>query len=123
MNCSDCLCRYCLRWWQNRCPYGECYDDYRARTDPYTASHPERHTWTDSHKPGEQEHWCRGGALYPAEDCEHYIEYEGQRIEECVKANIQVFQDGTRNCSMMVGGSCEVCLRELEKRRKVENGK
>lgn len=120
MSCTDCLCRYCLRFWQGRCPHGECYDDYRAKTDPYTAHKPERHTWTDSQKPGEQAHWCRGGALYPITECEQYIEYEGSHIEECVKANIQVFQDGLRTCSMMVNGSCEMCLRELEKRKRGE---
>ena len=117
MSCTDCLCRYCLRFWQSHCPYGECYDDYRAKTDPYTAHKPERHTWTGSHDPGEQEHWSRGGALYPASECECYIEYEGSHIEECVKANIQVFQDSFRTCSMMINGSCEMCLQELETRK------
>lgn len=117
MGCDGCICLYCLRWWQGRdCPHGKCFDDYRAKVDPYTDHHPERHLWSDSHKPGEQAHWCRGGIFYPTEECEHFIQYEGQKIEECVRANIQVFQDGSRNCSMMVGGSCEKCLMDLHQK-------
>lgn len=122
MGCHDCLCYYCLRYWQGRdCPYGGCFDDFRAVNDSYINHHPERHLWSLSHAPGEQEHWCRGGSFYPAVDCDHFIEYEGQTIEQCVRANIQVFQDGTRNCCMMVNGSCERCLRELEERKNAAN--
>ena len=57
--CSDCLCYYCLYYWSERCPYGGCYDDYRAQEDPYTDHYPERHLWSDSHKPGEQATYIR----------------------------------------------------------------
>ena len=112
--CSECICRFCLMWWSGRCKYGKCYDDRRAFLDPYTDHHPERHLWSKSHEPGEQDHWCRGGSLYVAEDCEHFVQYEGQKIEQCHKASISVFQDGYRTCSMMVNGSCEICLSEME---------
>lgn len=116
--CGDCLCTYCLHRWKGDCRYGKCYDDHRAVTDPYTDHHPERHMWSDSRKPGEQEHWCRGGIFYHTEECEFFVEYEGQTVEQCVKSNIQVFQDGSRVCSMMVNGSCERCLTELSNKLK-----
>jgi len=109
------LCKYCLYWWSSRCPYGACYDDLRAKTEPYTDYYSERHLWSDSHRPGEQEHWCRGGSFYSTEECERFVQYEGQRIEQCHKANTSVFQDGYRECGMMVNGSCERCLTEMEK--------
>lgn len=114
-SCDDCICRYCLMWWKgDGCPYGTCYDDYRARTDPYINHHPARYLWSRSHELGEQEHWCRGGSLYPSEECEHFIQYEGQKIEQCHRASVQVFQDGSRVCCMMVNGTCEKCLTDLE---------
>lgn len=113
MTCSDCLCYYCLYYWSERCPYGGCYDDYRAQADPYTDHYPERHLWSDSHKLGEQAHWCRGGNLYPTEECLYFEQYEGQKIEQCYRAMISTFQDGYRSCPMMVNGTCEKCLRDL----------
>lgn len=71
------------------------------------------HLWSDSHKPGEQAHWCRGGNLYPTEECPYFEQYEGQKIEQCYRAMISTFQDGYRSCPMMVNGTCEKCLREL----------
>lgn len=115
VTCSDCLCYYCLYYWSERYPYGGCYDDYRAQEDPYTDHYPERHLWSDSHKPGEQAHWCRGGNLYPTEECSYFEQYEGQKIEQCYRAMISTFQDGYRSCSMMVNGTCEKCLRDLNK--------
>lgn len=113
MTCSDCLCYYCLYYWSERCPYGACYDDHRAQADPYTDHYPERHLWSDSHKPGEQAHWCRGGNLYPTEECPYFEQYERQKIEQCYRAMISTFQDGYRSCPMMVNGTCEKCLRDL----------
>ena len=40
-------------------------------------------------------------------------EYEGQKIEQCYRAMISTFQDGYRSCPMMVNGTCEKCLRDL----------
>lgn len=117
LSCSGCVCTYCLH--QNKgsgCPYGICYDDYRAAADPYTQHMPERHLWSRSHDTGEQEHWCRGGIFYPAEDCQHFIQYDGRTIEQCHKANIEIFQDGTKTCCMMVDGTCERCLKEMDRR-------
>lgn len=111
ISCSDCICRYCLYWWSGRCPYGECRDDWRAKCDPYKGSR--RTGWSDWDKPGEQEHWCRGGSFYPAEECEKFEEYTGQIVEQCHKAPTLVFQDGYRECSMKVNGTCERCLKEL----------
>ena len=112
-SCDDCACRYCLYWWSDRCPYGKCYDDHRATVDPYSDHYPDRHLWSDSYKPGEQAHWCRGGALYPADDCPEFVQYTEQKIENCYKARIQVFQDGYRICPMMTNGACEQCLKEM----------
>lgn len=98
---------------KERCPYGGCYDDHRAQEDPYTDHYPERHLWSDSHKPGEQANWCRGGNLYPTEECPYFEQYEGQKIEQCYRAMISTFQDGYRSCPMMVNGTCEKCLRDL----------
>ena len=62
--CDRCVCRACLYWWSNRCPYGKCYDDYRAKIEPYNKIYPDkppRTGWSNWNKLGEQEHWCRGG--------------------------------------------------------------
>lgn len=115
-SCSECICRYCLYWWFGRCKYGECYDDCRAKDDPYTKYFPERHLWSNSHNPGEQEHWCRGGSWFVSEDCDYFEQYEGQKIEQCYRAMTSVFQDGYRICTMMVNGSCEQCLKELDRK-------
>lgn len=113
-SCSDCACRYCLYWWSGRCPYGKCYDDHRATVDPYSDHYPDRHhLWSDSYKPGEQAHWCRGGALYPTDECPAFVQYTEQEIENCYKARIQVFQDGYRICPMTTNGACEQCLKEM----------
>ena len=60
--CGDCVCKSCLLWWSQRCPYGGCYDEHRAKVDPWPG--PVRKSWTDWNKPGEQAHWCRGGARW-----------------------------------------------------------
>lgn len=55
--CTGCACRNCLYWWSMRCPYGKCWDDHRADTDPYDKAHPgepPRTWWSDWNKPGEQ---------------------------------------------------------------------
>ena len=35
-HCGSCVCQKCLYWWSGRCPEGECYDDKRAKEEPYT---------------------------------------------------------------------------------------
>ena len=122
-NCSDCICYTCLYYWSARCRFGGCYDEYRARYDPYPAHHmadPPRKQWSDWNLPGEQKHWCRGGSLYPAEEreCDAYVLYEGQRIEECLKSNVAVFQDGYISCSLIDSYGCRKCYEEFEMKAK-----
>lgn len=64
--CDKCICKDCLYWWSERCPYGECYDDRRAKEIPYEAAHPDqppRTGWSNWRE--DQNHWCRGGVFYP----------------------------------------------------------
>ena len=117
MTCSECLCRTCLYYWSSRCPHGGCYDDYRARCNPYTVHHmtdPPRKFWSQWDEPEEQRHWCRGGMFFPADpgECDQYVEYTGQRVEECLKANVSVFQDGYIDCSLIRNFGCESCYKE-----------
>lgn len=119
MGCGQCRCDKCLFWWSRRCPYGRCFDDERARTDPYDKAHPDespRTGWSSWNQPGEQAHWCRGGIFYPARYCERFVKYEGSVIEECIGCNIQVFQDGYISCSLKDTIGCESCIRENEGR-------
>lgn len=119
MGCSPCICDQCLYWWSSRCPYGRCFDDERARTEPYDKAHPEkspRTGWTIWNRPGEQAHWCRGGFFYPARYCEKFVKYEGSVIEECVDCPIQVFQDGYIICSLKEIMGCEACIGRKEGR-------
>lgn len=121
-DCRDCVCNYCLYWWSSRCPYGECYDDNRAKVDPYTDHHPVRKLWSNWDKPGEQAHWCRGGALYPAEDCEHFVQYAGGKVVDCARAVTVEYQDGYIECSVRQSMSCEECMKGLtEKLQEGEN--
>lgn len=121
-HCGDCVCRNCLYWNSGRCPYGACYDDYRAKTDPYDKAHPNRRTsrtsWSDWNKPGEQAHWCRGGILYPVHYCKHFVKYQGCEIRDCLKSVIAVYQDGYMSCCIIDSEGCEKCYEEFL--RKVE---
>lgn len=119
MHCGQCVCKKCLRWWSGRCPYGSCFDDERARTDPYDKAHPDRLSrtaWSNWNKPGEQAHWCRGGSFYPIRYCRSFVRYEGSVIEECMDCNIQVFQDGYIICSLKEVIGCEACISRSEGR-------
>ena len=123
-SCGQCACRSCLYWWSSRCPYGGCYDDHRAKVNPYDKAHPgkpPRTGWSNWNKPGEQAHWCRGGALYPEHYCENFVKYKGSEIEECVDCNIQVFQDGYISCSIKDAMGCEACIdrKQMEERIKL----
>lgn len=118
-SCSNCVCRSCLLWHSSRCPHGECYDDLRAVENPYDRAHPDRSprtAWSAWNRPGEQEHWCRGGVLYPEKYCKDFIKYTGCRIEECIKAPVVVYQDGYISCSLVETIGCESCYHELLKR-------
>ena len=121
--CGDCVCRNCLYWWSKRCPYGKCWDDYRAETDPYDAAHPEqppRKWWSNWNKPGEQAHWCRGGNSYPVSYCPHFVKYEGQDIKDCLCAPVSVYQDGYIQCSIVDSIGCQECYRRFLERMERE---
>lgn len=123
-HCGICICRNCMYWWSDRCPYGECYDDHRALEKPYDKIYPEkspRTAWSDWNKPGEQQHWCRGGISYPVHYCDHFMKYKGQQVKSCIKANVSIFQDGYINCSMLENYGCEKCYTELEAQQDKED--
>lgn len=118
--CSGCICINCLYWWSMRCLYGECWDDHRAKTDPYDVAHPDkppRTWWSNWNKQGEQAHWCRGGNNYLNYYCEHFVKYKGQKVKHCLKAAVSVFQDGYMDCSIIDSVGCERCYEEFERRQ------
>lgn len=122
-SCSSCACGSCLYWWSSRCPYGECYDDKRAKTEPYDRTYPEktpRKQWSDWDKPGEQAHWCRGGTFYPMHYCERFVKYQGCTVEECVDCNIQVFQDGYIICPTKSNIGCDACVDQAGIQERIE---
>ena len=115
-NCCTCVCRSCLYWWSGRCPYGGCWDDYRAETEPYGRAHPDaplRKGWSHWNEPGERDHWCRGGVFYPVFYCPRFAKYAGQQVQTCLKANVSVFQDGYIACSLIENYGCEKCYEEF----------
>lgn len=117
--CGPCICKKCLYWCSQRCPYGECYDDHRAQEKPYDAAHPDkppRTGWSNWNKPGEQAHWCRGGRFYPTYECKHYVHYTGQLVKSCLEANVSVFQDGYIDCSLVDTVGCAECYRRFEEK-------
>lgn len=115
--CTECICRSCLMWWSGRCPHGGCYDDHRAKANPYDAAHPgqpPRTLWSNWRT--DQAFWCRGGIVYPAVWCEHYVRYQGSRVENCLGANVQRFQDGYIRCGMGENPDCHSCYERFMKR-------
>ena len=119
--CGDCICRYCLYWWSSRCPYGQCFDDLRAKENPFDEKYPHRSPrklWSDWAKDGEQAHWCRGGIVYPTDHCEYFEQYTGQRIVRCVEAQTQEFQDGYVICLIRENMSCTTCMENLSRKLK-----
>lgn len=114
--CDGCVCKNCLYWWSDRCPYGKCYDDHRAEQEPYDKAHPNktsRKGWSKWDRPEEQAHWCRGGIFYPQYYCSHFIKYQGQQVRECLDAVVAVFQDGYISCSLVDVAGCEECYRRF----------
>lgn len=121
MHCGDCICKKCLYRWSGRCPYGGCWDDYRAEVDPYDAAHPDqppRKWWSNWNKPGEQAHWCRGGCFYPVYYCPHFVKYQEQEhiVKTCLGENVSIFQDGYIQCSMVDSIGCQECYRRFLER-------
>lgn len=122
-SCGTCACKNCLHWWSHRCPYGKCYDDKRAKTDPYDKVHPgkpPRKQWSNWNKPGEQAHWCRGGTFYPVHYCENFVKYKGCIVEECIDCNIQVFQDEYVLCPTKSNVGCEACADQKRIQERIE---
>lgn len=114
-SCNSCVCQNCLYWWSSRCPYGECFDDHRAKAEPYDKAHPDKQPrtgWSNWNKPGEQAHWCRGGVFHPIHYCKDFVKYKGQTVEECVRENISVFQDGYVSCTYKDSLGCEICVEQ-----------
>lgn len=117
--CKECVCKKCMYWWSHRCPYGECYDDYREKANPYDKAHPDeppRTAWTNWKT--DQGFWCRGGSFYPVKYCEHWYPYNGQVVKECLFANVSVFEDGYILCSIIDTVGCEECYRRFEEKEK-----
>ena len=115
VTCGDCLCRDCLLWWSGRCPHGGCYDDLRAKYNPYDKAHPNdspRTSWTDWRT--DQANWCRGGIFYPQHICPNYEHYKGSTVKTCLQANVQVFQDGHISCSLVESIGCAECWKRFE---------
>ena len=93
-HCGSCVCQKCLYWWSGRCPEGECYDDKRAKEEPYNKAFPERSPrtqWSNWNLPGEQAHWCRGGTFYPVSYCEHFVKISGSRDRRLYTSTGAVF--------------------------------
>jgi len=115
--CGGCICKKCLFGRSGRCPYGGCFDDLRAKAMPYFNAHPDeppRTLW--SNWEAEQGHWCRGGITYHAAACDNFVVYEESVIQECLKALIQVFQDGYMRCGIIDFIGCEQCYKEFLER-------
>ena len=121
--CGSCICRICLLWWSNRCPYGGCWDEHRARINPYDQAHPDdppRKEW--SNWATDQAYWCRGGVFYPTDKCEHFIKYDeaATQVQDCLQAPVTKYQDGYIRCSLVESVGCEECYRQWE--RRMEHG-
>ena len=115
--CGNCICKGCLLGRSGRCPHGSCFDDKRAKENPYDKAHPgdpPRKLW--SNWKTDQAYWCRGGTCYPAYQCEEYIQYQGSKVHSCLEANVQVYQDGYISCSLLYCGGCEECYERFEER-------
>lgn len=115
--CGNCVCRCCLYWWSKRCPFGDCWDDHRAQINPYDKAHPDKPPRTGwSNWKTDQAYWCRGGVCYPTYECGSYEKYTGQRVETCLDANVQVFQDGYILCCLVDTVGCRQCYERWENR-------
>lgn len=54
--------------------------------------------------------------MYPSTDCEHFLQYEGQRVSDCYRAVVSEFQDGYIVCSVREAMSCEACMKDMAER-------
>lgn len=116
--CSEppgCICEKCFYYWSSRCPHGSCYDDLRAKINPYDKAHPgepPRTYWSDWKE--DQAAWCRGGTVYQTHECDKFVKYEGSTVKECLEGLVQVYQDGYVQCSLVESVGCEECMRRFE---------
>ena len=114
--CGNCICQSCLYYSSGRpCPKGGmCFDDWRAKCNPYPYG-PRGH-WTERDQPGEQEHWCRGGAFYTVCCCDEYTPYDDSKTRyiPCLGAAICEFQDGYKWCPLLEPVGCEYCYQQFE---------
>ncbi len=118
--CRDCLCEDCLYRWSGRCPYGECYDDLRAKANPYDKAHPDdppRTGWSTWES--DQAFWCRGGICYSAFDCRRYEKIDDRLTvaKECLCAHVTVYQDKYIRCPIIDKVGCKECYDRFIERR------
>lgn len=120
--CGNCVCCNCLYLKTSRdCPKGGfCYDDWRAINDPWRGK--KRNGWTNCDKPGEQEHWCRGGVFYGIIYCDKYVPFDKSRVKfiPCLGATIEQFQDGYQWCPLLEPCGCEYCYERFETKIELE---
>ena len=115
--CGDCICVKCLYYNSGReCEYGTCYDDMRAKYNPYP--YETRKSWSDWNKPGEQEHWCRGGTFYRCDQCDKFVPYDDRKTQvlSCLEATVLKYQDGYQWCPLVEPVGCTECYRRFEER-------
>lgn len=119
VGCEACVCNNCLYWWSGRCPHGGCYDDFRAKANPYNKAHPDkppRMGWSNWRN--DQARWCRGGAFYPVRYCERFAKLTRTQVRQCLLSNVVVYQDGYIQCSIVETIGCEECYRRFEEEAK-----
>jgi hypothetical protein len=125
--CSEspgCICERCLYHWSCRCPHGNCYDDLRAKEDPYDIAHPGKPPRTSWSWREDQAYWCRGGIFYQARECKQFVEYDETKhvVKECLESMIDVYQDGYIRCSLIESMGCEECMRRFNESLEEEEG-
>ena len=128
MYCSQspgCICEKCLYYCTNRCPYGNCYDDLRAKENPYDKAHPKktpRTSWSNWRE--DQAYWCRGGLFYQSYKCDRFVEYDESKtvVKDCLETVIEIYQDGYMNCSLVDSVGCQECYRRLEENIEMKEG-
>lgn len=98
--CTGCICESCLKRAQGKCPYGCCYDSWRAAHD--------------------SQHRCLGGIHYEIDACDEYVEYKGAEIKYCLNAAITIYQDGSICCPLVECLGCEECYELFESKQSEE---
>lgn len=70
--------------------------------------------WWSSRCPCADEGNCRHGRYYTIGYCERWVKYEGSQVKDCLRAVVQIYQDGYINCSLLDCVGCETCMKEWE---------